>query len=493
MAKLVAIGDSITHGFQSGAIFATEWSYPATIARSLGLEINQEFCIPNHRGEDGSGQGLPINLEHFLKSSEGAIDEGNSLGAKLRWVRAVGKYIDTTEGYYERGPGRIDGSSSFRGIHHNLAVFGFRVADAFTVDPDYCLKIIRKVEGDRANDRLALPSAPMYRAAYKVLNPGNNRARKQLQLTQVDVLREIYDREGVENLILALGANDCLGTVGDLDIKPMPDYFPSDDPEERREFNLTSPSVFERDYRTLVDEVKSIVDRDPARKTNVFVSTVPYVTIPPLTQGAGKFDGRYYDRYYPFYAQPGWLQVRFLERDRVREVDRRVDEFNDTIKTLVAEAGDNWHLVDIGELLGNLAVKRKQQLGAPEQVLRDYLPAGHPLLDLDPVPSTLMLGIDKQNQRTSGGLFSLDCIHPTAIGYGLVAEEFLKVMHQSGVVGADPKKLDWSGIIAADTLLQRPPELWDDFLKNAGDISWIVDSIINGLGAKRRLLDCFSS
>ena len=37
--KLVAIGDSLTQGFQSGPILNTEWSYPAMIARSLGLSV----------------------------------------------------------------------------------------------------------------------------------------------------------------------------------------------------------------------------------------------------------------------------------------------------------------------------------------------------------------------------------------------------------------------------------------------------------------------
>jgi len=34
--RLVAIGDSLTHGFRSGATFNTDLSYPALIARELG-------------------------------------------------------------------------------------------------------------------------------------------------------------------------------------------------------------------------------------------------------------------------------------------------------------------------------------------------------------------------------------------------------------------------------------------------------------------------
>lgn len=34
--RLVAIGDSLTHGFQSGAIYNTELSYPAITSHELG-------------------------------------------------------------------------------------------------------------------------------------------------------------------------------------------------------------------------------------------------------------------------------------------------------------------------------------------------------------------------------------------------------------------------------------------------------------------------
>jgi len=35
--RLVTVGDSLAHGFQNGAIFNTHLSYPALIARELGV------------------------------------------------------------------------------------------------------------------------------------------------------------------------------------------------------------------------------------------------------------------------------------------------------------------------------------------------------------------------------------------------------------------------------------------------------------------------
>lgn len=38
MPKLVAIGDSLTQGVQSGAVFSPDFSYPVRIARAMGKE-----------------------------------------------------------------------------------------------------------------------------------------------------------------------------------------------------------------------------------------------------------------------------------------------------------------------------------------------------------------------------------------------------------------------------------------------------------------------
>ena len=46
--RLVTIGDSLTHGFQSGAIFKPDLSYPALIARELGWY--DEFVQPSLPG-----------------------------------------------------------------------------------------------------------------------------------------------------------------------------------------------------------------------------------------------------------------------------------------------------------------------------------------------------------------------------------------------------------------------------------------------------------
>src|SRR3989440_189539 len=62
--RLVAVGDSLTHGFQSGAIYNTDLSYPAIIAWELG-------CYPQFRHPHYPGfGGIPLNIELLVRDLE---------------------------------------------------------------------------------------------------------------------------------------------------------------------------------------------------------------------------------------------------------------------------------------------------------------------------------------------------------------------------------------------------------------------------------------
>lgn len=463
MAKLVAIGDSLTQGFQSGAIKHTDLSFPAIIARSLGLSVPTDFPIPSF-----PDSGLPLNIEQLL------IYMQDSLGKEIdnrewffRFPFLLGKFMDRVEDVYERGEGRYDRHSSFSDTYHNLAVWGFRVLDSYTVDSEYCEQQIENDEGMIENDFLGLPSAAMYRTAYNVLNPRDTRRRKNW--TQITNLEEINDTEGVENLILWLGSNDCLGTVVSLKLNAMPEDFGSNDPQKRRQYNLTHPTIFAEDFEILVDKVNKAISKD----TQVFVGNIPYVTIPPITKGIGEItiEGKYFEKYGRFFADENKFNSVFnshLTGQEVKHIEETIDIFNDIIAREVSLAGDNWHLVDTADVLNRLAVKRNNLTENPGEALKQYYASSpdHPLLQLDPIPS--ILGLQTHNhKRLGGGLFSLDFIHPTTILYGIVAEAFLRKMQEVGVPNANPFHLDWNQIILQDSLVQSPPALWDDIISAA--------------------------
>jgi lysophospholipase L1-like esterase len=484
--QIVAIGDSLTQGFQSGAIEASksQWSYPAIIARSLGLDVPLDFRVPRI-----PGPGLPVNIEALLHDVAGRV--GNSVGTGewiFRFPFLARRYLDEVEDYYERGGGQLP--AKFRGIHQNLGVWGFTVREGLSLTPARCREVIDDEEGFLEDDFLGVPSGPMYRTAMRVINPGNSAER--MRDSQVATFERLAATdEAIDVLLLGLGANDCLGTVLTLDIRDMTKSAKpvTDDPIARLKWNLTSAKQFELDYRELANRIQRALS---GRETKVFVSTVPHVTIPPITTGVGEFDGTYFDGYARFFVndhnRPRHAEQ--LSRQDAKLIDERIDGFNRVISDEAELRG--WHVVDVCALLDRLAVKRRQferglttaeQKYDPEEPLRSYLAQqpDHPLLRLRPVPSILSLRLDAAGKRTQGGLFSLDGVHPTTIGYGLMAEAFLVAMRDAGVPGADPARLPWDDVIANDSLLNDPPRIWDDVVRAAEEHAFLWDLVFRVL------------
>ena len=490
MPKLVAIGDSLTQGVMNGALSSTELSYPALIAEAMGLTVRKpddgkqdtqnEFWVPYLPGD-----GFPLNIEALLKriEEEFNFDIEGFREWMTQFLPRFRNYMNEIEEFYENEENLR--ASSYSGIYHNLAVPGFRVLDSFKVHSQYCTDQIEEIGyvsrllGGR--DLNPLPSKSMYRIGQCVLNP--NLHNDRMYWTQITNLRQITKTEGkIENLILFLGANDCLGTVVHLNMKDMAEEeeTPTCDPEERRErYNLTSPEAFRADYEKMVGQILDATSED----TKVFVGTVPHVTIPPITRGIPADtrhprDERYFPHYGLFYADPNRISPSYrpLTGDEVIAIDRRIDCFNAIIRETIDGVPENreWRIVDICRSLDDLAIKRNRAEGEEGARLENFFErlniSDCPLLQEDPIPSVLRFEMDGE-QRSQGGLFSLDCIHPTTVGYGLIAEDFLHAMKAPEFCSAEPERsdwsIDWNNILEQDTLVQCPPRLWDDIISEA--------------------------
>jgi hypothetical protein len=163
-------------------------------------------------------------------------------------------------------------------------------------------------------------------------------------------------------------------------------------------------------------------------------------------------------------------------------IDARVDAFNEVIVDVVSAYG--WTVVDTATMLRELAVKRNGCSERPGAPLQNYLTCvgrpRHPLLDLDPLPS-VELYATADGRRASGGLFSLDHVHPTTIGYGLTAERFLDAIRAQNP--DDPHiaaaRIDWDTVIRHDNLERSPPVLWDDFLRHTEECAWLWERIVD--------------
>lgn len=485
--RLVAIGDSLTQGFQSAAVFNTSLSYPAIVAHEMG-------CFPRFRFPlyEGFG-GLPFNLELFLRDLEARY------GRNVDWWEApqalfrARTVMDRVEDYWERGPGRTVPSTT--AIMHNLAVFGWDLRDALSKSADECRKRIDTPKDDLVNQIVQNAGE---RAALRVL-PG--RPRTAGALTQLGAAAELgKDTEGtaaqhgIETLVVFLGANNALRAVTDLRVTWSEDSG-FDDLDGKRSFTVWRPKHFTSELRKVAAEVSDI------RARHVIWCTVPHVTIAPMARGvSGKTKPG--SRYFPYYTRP-WITDRDFDAGRdpsitaeqARQVDEAIDAYNDAITETVRAArvkGKDWYLLETCGLMDRLASRRytEDPLARPKWWQPYPLPSA--LQALTPPPNSHFLAGEGE-RRTDGGLFSLDGVHPTTVGYGILAQEVINVMRLAGVrffrpdgstPRQDPVLVDFDRLIRHDTLINRPPG-------NLGSALGVMGWADEALDLFRRVLSVF--
>jgi hypothetical protein len=465
-ARLVTIGDSLTQGFQHGAIRRTEWAFPAMVARALGA---QPFRAPDFRASGSDA--LLLDLELLLDRL--SIDCGSRLDLweAPKGLLTLQRMMSHIEDYWERGPGTQPSNTG--PVHHNLAVWGFEVLDALTLSDAVCAS---NTPPARDNLLRQLPEHGMYRSARRTLNPA---AQRELsELTALGLAQRLAATEGIENLLVGLGANNALGTCATLTMRRSAAADLGRLAHER-ECNLWQPQHFAAAYAELARQLDAI------SAERVFLTTVPHVTIAPVTRGVSprrapgqELEGGYFEYYTRFWIWDRNFDPRrnqHLTHAQAREIDADIDAYNATIREEAARRG--WHVIDLCSVLDRLAFRRNE--GHPTYplpaglvaALRDdprtrfrVRPDGEVLLDTrfiripahapaDSAPS------DEWRTAFKGGLFGLDGVHPTTTGYGIIAHEVLSAFQAAGVPGADPLALDWPGIVANDSLLRGPPAL----------------------------------
>lgn len=483
--RLVTIGDSLTHGFQSGAIFNTDLSYPAIIAHELGWA--DRFRYPRY---DGFG-GLPFNIEMFLRDLEARY------GRDVNWWEAVPALVharrcmDKAEDYWERGPGSVLPTTA--GVNHNLGVFGWDLRDALVKTAAVC------------NERRGHPTDNLLMqvvkhaddvAALRVLPDPPDGALTQFAAAArlgEDTGDGADPDHGIETLVVFLGANNALGSVVDLKLVWSDGTNRAfEDLALKAEFTVWLPEHFKSELARVVDAVNTIKAR------HVIWCTVPHVTIAPVARGvATKTEPG--SSYFPYYTRP-WIADRdfdptedpHLTGEQAREIDAAIDGYNYAIADVVrkarggkparggtaARAGTagrgraagrtgqkDWYLLETVALLDRLGSRRyiEDPLARPPWWQPYPLPSA--LRMLDPVPNTHFLTSDGE-RRVDGGLFSLDGVHPTTVGYGIIAQEIVNVMRLAGVPffrpdgttpRPDPVLVDFERLVRRDTLINHPP------------------------------------
>jgi hypothetical protein len=489
--KLFTIGDSISQGFMSLAAARTDLSYSTLLARKLGLQPELDYRYADW------DYGIPLDVEAIMRRLNQRYGSDISGLEWLTVLQTVNDVIDFSEDFYERGAGRADIPYGNGKIEYfdNVAVWGFEIADAWQITPKFCRDEIDQNTGPIFNDNyLTGPDSPMYRTAIKVLNPSLN--PKYDDFSQIDWLEKHAKRAGgIENTILWLGANNALGTVTTLKINQTPN-----DPDRRpasysaverlniRKWNLWHPDDFAADYGLLLDKVDAIMNANKAQNWNVFIGTIPLVTIAPLAKGVGdptEIDGKgiyfKYYTYFPFDEEFAVTTGIHLTMQDALHIDDCIREYNVTIKDRVEKLNNShgrscYHVVDISDALQQMAYKRNN--GQPTYDFPQFFDFIYPMVN------TKYYHADTEGRLKQGGLFTLDGVHPSAIGQGLVAWEFLKVMNGAGITDVAGKAVadnfgedEWKVIFSNDLLYSKPISLMQEIYKK-GDLAKHIVSFI---------------
>lgn len=522
--KLFTIGDSVSQGFMSLAAARTDNAYSTLIAKQLGLDLYTD----EYRFADWNDNGIPLDIEVIMRELQSRY--GANIGG-LEWFtvgQTINRIVDRAEDYYERGEGREDVPYDKIGTRffNNAAVWGFDVADSFQMTARTCKTAILLSQKDKpTSDNIISLGAdnPMYRTALKVLNPSLDPAFddfSQLSWLKLhatgtgDDGKTVKDRSrqpvdgaaGVENLILWLGSNNALGTVLKLKINQTPnkkDMRPHTIEHLLRakaKWNLWHPDDFEADYREMIGRVDAIMRQNNEPNWKVFIGTVPLVTIAPIAKGVGgttevpivkTIEGKkvkttdiYYKyyTYFPFEEDFAVSTGRYLTMQDALHIDNCIRAYNDVIYREVealnaAHAAERYFIVDTCRMLEDLAYKRNN--GNPPYQLPDELQFLYP-----PV-NTKYYHADKEGRLKQGGLFSLDGVHPTSIGHGIIAFEFLKKMQDAGARDANGNpvspKLDWhgeKGILQSDLLYSQPIRIMQE-IYGKGAVASLASRIID--------------
>ena len=397
--------------------------------------------------------------------------------------------MDDVEDYWERGAGST--VPRIKGINHNLAVYGWDLRDALVTTAETMeAKILQPTDHffkqiiENANER----------AALRVLKSAQDDDGRSLtafeaaaRLGEEGTQENPGQGDGIETLIVLLGANNALPSM--LSLRGGLERDGYDDPEQNEQFTVWNPVHFQAELDLVVKEIKKIKAR------HVILGTVPHVTIAPIARGVGS-KVRRGSRYYPFYTRP-WISTEDFDVGRdphvteqeARAIDSAIDQYNDAVAKAVEDAR-----------------KRRPRL-VPLRGGRAPRPAGSPTLHRRPAGETPVVApvrastelkalspepdsrffVAGPEGRTQGGLFSLDGVHPTTIGYGILAQELINVMQQhagvkfylgDGKTGrTGPVRVDFGRLIARDTLISNPPRSLDSDLRL---IAW-VDEVLDGI------------
>ncbi len=456
--KLAAMGDSMAQGFKNGGIYRTDLSFPALIARSMGDSV--QFDQPSFSAQAG----IPINIEVLIRGLSEKYGDTITLKNSVPAAREMYRTLSRIKSYWDGHLKSLRVDHPFP--YHNQAIWGFSISDSMLINDHYSRKHILNTR-PRYSVFNVLPDNAMYTTARLVLNPSFSAEAENN--TMLNNVQKIQEDGGIENLIVCIGHNNIVGAVTKLRIifsepDDLHNYYAD------RKCTVFRPEHFKEELYRLYSKIAVM------NVKHVFVPTIPYVTIPPAIRGVNKngmsSNGGYFDYYARFWI---WdedfdpVKHPHLTKDDAILLDQIVDQYNEIIRRLATEF--DFCVVPVARYV-KAAARRRHPSHQIEPYPTNFIHAlkrnpktnylvdekGHPRISTD------YLRLDESTGKLDrGGIFSLDGLHPSTIGYGLIANMYRMSMEKRGVKFEHP--FDWDFVIENETLVTDPPPLMHDLRK----------------------------
>jgi hypothetical protein len=395
--ELMAIGDSLGNGVRSLTIDSVLAAHaaPAQVASAFGWE----FITPDYP------RPMLADLEKLFR---------DPVSGTLSLIRdaAINAHAWLADQRWSRQP-----------MFHNLSIAQQVVKDTFNANYADALKAATDIAVLGAT--MPIQKLPeLYQAINTcfVLNPSRTPNDKR---TAIDILAAARPKR----VLIHIGNNDGLWEL--LMMADPTDFT-----------NRIKPIA---DMRTLALHLKESCPETEHFYINLFPkpSSIANLTAPWSGGDAPIPSEGYFDRYVS-----NLLGTGSISRTQMQQIDTWVrDDLNLQVQTAFAPLGDRAHFVDL--YASAVTYDRKNMVNTKEVLLHRGL--SEFLLDNHAIEVTPFGGLG----GFGGGLFGLDNLHPTLVGYGLIAQAVCDVIAETEDL--QPPTIDLQACYDADTLLNNLP------------------------------------
>ena len=414
MSEMMAIGDSLFNGVRSLTIDShlAQWSPPKQVAKALGIQ----FAVPDYPAY------VVVNFEHWLR-------EFPKIG---RILADLNGNID----FWNRQP------PSALAQFDNIAIASTTWSDLNNRTWKTAQSELDAINSEvKAGKTKYLDHLPDLFFAFNtrfILNPSGSHTTKALSPVEIVAERK------PKRLLVCIGSNNGLWRMA-FNAVSSPGFNVEDE--------LYGPSDI-ADCTTFFESLAGL----PKDIANIYVIALPWpsttanmmpvpddaINTPP---GAGKFWPKYENRFGFNYGT--------LTGTQVGENNQTIIDLAKFITTLLGKIGDpRIHVVPVDKAFIDYDYKANPM-------------AKYILTDDQKILSNIMIDSysDSDGAHWYGGLIGLDGMHPTIIGYNLMAEVILDTIKKFEPTLKIPHSLPTvDQAYQADSLVKNVPKDWHEIL-----------------------------